>query len=384
LKNLFTIALAIVGLTVLAPASQATIDWAGNAYPNDGHVTTPTGEQFVVAQVYKSGTTDGAGQGPDIEAVLVYQTDLMAMPAEVAMSYNTDVGNNDEYIGFIPQMDIAGSSTIEVNVVFTDLADATEFGITGDQNGNPAPLLYTVSDVLPVDVTVTFTLCMSGAETVGAPCVIGSAAEIGAWGTGVPMTNVSGELWTVDVTFPAGSAPAFEYKFKKDDCNTWEGTGNRLVTLPTDGTASVVRDTDSWEFLPIGCGIGEVLANDVEICFSLCLGDVESIGDVCVIGNLPELSAWTTGVALTSAGQGIWEGCITIPAGSPYPINMAYKFKKDNCETWESVGDRVLLIDDSTSTSVLLEHTFDDNSGTCEPVSDDESSFGAIKARFQK
>ena len=76
--------------------------------------------------------------------------------------------------------------------------------ITGDQNQNPPPLRFNVSDVLPVDVTVRFTMCMSGEVTDGAPCVIGSAPEIGGWGTGVDMANIDGELWQVDVVFAAG------------------------------------------------------------------------------------------------------------------------------------------------------------------------------------
>ncbi len=34
----------------------------------------------------------------------------------------------------------------------------------------------------------------------------------------------------------AGGNPSFEYKYRKDGCSTWESVGNRLVTLPTDGT----------------------------------------------------------------------------------------------------------------------------------------------------
>lgn len=383
MKKLLTIALALACTTIFTTHAVAAIDWAGNTYPNNGHIVTPTGDIQVYVQVYKGGVTDGAGQGADLSATLEYQSTTMGSSATIAMTYLGDVGNNDEYTALIPQADLAGASSVSVvEVLFSDASDGSTFAAVGDQQSNPFPLVYTVSDVTPNDIDVTFTLCMSGVETVGAPCVIGSAPEIGAWGTGVPMTNIGGELWEVTVTFAAGSNPGFEYKFKKDDCNTWEGTGNRSVTLPTDGSTSMTLDADSWEFLPIGCGLGSVLSEDKVICFQLCMEGVDNTGGLCVIGNLPELGNWSAGVSLNMLGTDVYQACITIPAGSPYPINMEYKFQKDDCGTWESIGNRMLTIDDNTASTTDLFHTFDDGPGTCTPVSDERSTFGGVKARF--
>lgn len=383
MKNLFAFALALACACTLSVNAQATIGWAGNAYPNNGFVTTPTGDQFVVAQVYKEAFTDAAGQGADIAARLVYQTDAMGSTATLAMSYNTDVGNNDEYIGFIPQADLVGATYVDVTVFFDDLTDTTEFEITQDQNGNPPPLRYTISQVLPVDVAVTFTLCMSGTPTNGAPCVIGSAAQIGSWGTGVPMANVSGELWEQTVVFPAGSSPAFEYKYKGDDCTNWESVGNRFVTLPTDGTTSVDLAIDSFNNAPLGCDLGQTLSEDKVLCFQVCLEGIDNLGGVCAIGSIPELGSWVTGASTTMVGSGIFQSCITIPAGTAIPLNVEYKFQKDDCSTWESVGNRTVVVDNSLDPETLLFHTWDDGPGTCEPVATELESFGSVKARFQ-
>ena len=62
-----------------------------------------------------------------------------------------------------------GAGYVDVTVVFDDLADGTQFEITGDQQGNPPPLRYTVVEVTPVDIDVTFTVCLSGAATTGVP-----------------------------------------------------------------------------------------------------------------------------------------------------------------------------------------------------------------------
>lgn len=381
MKKLLMLALAL-GVSLTGTNAQAVIDWAGNAYPNDGYVTTPTGDQFVVAEVFKSGVTDATGQGPDISAVIEYQTDLMGVPATVPMSYNVDKGNNDEYLGNIPQAALAGAAYVDVTVLFTDETDGSVFEILADQAGNVPPLRYTVSDVLPNDVDVTFTFCMSGTETIGAPCVIGSAPEIGSWMTGVNMTNVSGELWEVTVTFLAGSAPAFEYKYRKDDCVNWESVGNRSVLLPTDGTTSVVLATDSWNNTPIGCGLGDQLVEDKILCFQVCMAGVDNSGGVCAIGSIPELTTWTDGVPMTTLGGDLWQACVVIPAGTLIPLDVEYKFKKDDCETWESVGNRLVTVDNNSPVEQTLSHSWDDGPGACDPIATEIESFGTIKSRY--
>lgn len=381
MKNLLTI-LMVMALVGMAMPSFAAIDWAGNAYPNNGYNVTPTVDQFVVAQVYKGGVTDPAGQGADLSADLYYQTDLMGAQTVVAMSYNTDVGNNDEYIGYIAQADLVGASYVDVTVVFHDATDASDYEITGDQQGNPPLLRYNIVDVLPNDVVVTFTLCMSGVETVGLPCVIGSVDPIGSWGTGVNMTNAGGELWTVDVVWPAGSNPYFEYKYKKDDCFNWEGAPNRPVTLPTDGTTNVVLAADSWDNLPIGCGLGDVLVEDKEVCFQVCMDGIDNTGGVCTVGNGALLDDWGTGVSMYELGGGLWQVCVVYPQGMAIPFNQEFKFKKDDCNTWESVPNRLLVIDNSSPIAQTITHTWDDGPGFCTPIGTEDGSWGALKANY--
>ena len=103
------------------------------------------------------------------------------------------------------------------------------------------------------------------------------------------MTNVSGELWEVTVTFPAGSNPAFEYKYKSDACATWESVGNRLVT-PAHRRHHGLVDlaADSFNNAPLGCGLA-ALSADKQVCFELCMADVTGPG-VCVIGSGAQLS----------------------------------------------------------------------------------------------
>ncbi len=372
----FILALALAG------TAQATIDWAGNAYPNSGDSITPVGDQFVVAQVYKAGVTDVPDQGADIGATLFYTTDIAAQ-ASVPMAYNTDIGGNDEYIGFVPQTALIGAAWVDVTVVFDDLSDASTFEITGDQNSNPPPLRYTIVDVTPNDVTVTFTICMDATTTAGPPCVIGGNPAIGDWGSGVMLTNTSGDIWTADVVFASGSNPTFEYKYRKDVCQTWEdGIPNRVVTLPTDGATTLVLGPDSWENAALGCGLGSILTEDKVLCIQVCMEGIETTGALCLVGSLPGLD-WDQGVAMAPIGVNLYQACLVYPAGTPYPILGVYKFRKDGCDAWESVADRPVTIDDASLTETTLTHAWDDGPGTCAVVPTEDSSWGAVKAQYR-
>lgn len=375
--------LAIVAVAMLAAGQAlAVIGWAGNVWPNAGSSQIPTGPFSVYVQVWKGGVTDSPGQGANI-AVQMNVTNNIGGSTSIAMGYLGDIGSNDEYTAQVPQALLAGAATVTVDFVVTDLTDMTTYAPVRDQANNPAPLTYNVVNVLPNPVAVTFTMCMSGEPTSGAPCVIGSAGVIGGWTTGVAMTQVSGDLYSVVVTFPAGSNPAFEYKYKKDGCNNWESVGNRGVTLPTDGTTSVVLGTDSWNNLPLGCGIGQTLNEPKVICFQVCVDAVGTSGGVCVIGSSPELTVWTTGVAMTEISAGLYQACISYPAGTPIPLSFEYKFKKDGCNEWEGVGNRVFTLDNGSAPETTLTHNWNDGAGSCAPVATEEQSWGGLKSLFR-
>ncbi len=374
--------LCLAALTGFAVDAQASIGWAGNVWPLHNSTQIPTGPITVYAQAWKGGVTDSPGQGAGIAAALFYKTDLVGTETEVAMAYNGDVGNNDEYKGDVPQAALAGAAWVEVRVVFTDLTDMTTYTGVNDQSGNPPPQRFNITNVVPNDVAVTFTLCMSGTATSGPPCVIGGQAPIGNWGTGVNMTNVSGDLWRVTVTFPAGSNPAFEYKYKADNCSNWESVGNRAVNLPTNGATTVELPTDSYNNAPMGCGIGQVLDHDKVVCLRVCLGDTPGPG-VCAIGSIPQLGSWGTGVPMASIGASIYETCITFLAGTPIPQNVEYKFKKDDCATWESVANRTFTIDNSSPNQQELAFNWDDGPMTCVVVPTVRSTWGKLKAIYR-
>jgi hypothetical protein len=375
--------LSVLMLALAAGNAAAAIGWGGNVWPNSSAIVVPTGPVNVYAQCWKGGVTDAGGQGAGIEAFCDMSADGGAVTT-VQMTFQGDVGSNDEYTTQVPQGMLMGASYVEVHVKFHDLTDDTWYTDVKDQANNSPPQRYNVTNVLPVDVNVTFKLCMSGEPTSGAPCVIGSAPEIGSWGSGVMMTSLGGDLYEVVVTFLAGHNPYFEYKFKKDGCSNWEGASNRIVTLPTDGTTSVVLGIDSWNNLPIGCGVGEVLVGERTVCLQVCLDGVDNTGGVCAIGSVPQLSNWGAGVPAVQVGPGLYQTCIVFPAGMAIPLVVEYKFKKDDCGTWESVGNRSFVVDNAMPSEQTLTSNWDDNtSGACSPVGNENADWGSVKSLYR-
>jgi Starch binding domain len=382
MKKLITLAVFAM-LMSMAGSSFAVIDWAGAVWPNAGSDLVPTGDVDVYVQVFKAGVTDQPGQGADIMIdMLLANSEGASFP--VPMTYLGDNGaNNDEYTAQIPQSMLAGASWIDAEIIVSDLSDGTTYTNVTDQAGNVSPLRYNVVDALPNDVDVTFSLCMSGQEFMGLPCVIGDAAEIGAWGTGVNMTQVDGDLFEVTVTFLAGTNPNFQYKFKMNDCVDWESVDNRPVTLPTDNSGPVVLETQSWNNTPMGCGMETFLTEDKEVCFQVCMDGVDFTENVCLIGNLPEFGEWGTGVPMIHLGGSLYQACVLFSAGTPIPVNGEYKFKKDGCETWENVGNRPVVIDNNLDVQTTLTHSWDDGPGVCGVVDTQETNWDSLKAQYR-
>jgi len=83
--------------------SQPAVDWCNLQWPPYDTIVTGTAYN-VYAQVYEPGITDVAGQGTNISAWIGYNT-VDTNPSTwtnwVAASYNTDAGNNDEYMAEI-------------------------------------------------------------------------------------------------------------------------------------------------------------------------------------------------------------------------------------------------------------------------------------------
>lgn len=255
MKRFATVVLASLILVVAAQTAMGAVGWCGNIWPVNGTPYTSSDNIGVYVQVWKADCTGpDFGPCPDVAAYLYYRCTGDPDFIEVPMTFLGFVGNNDEYTGTIPAGH--GCSEVEFYIKVVDLTDMAEcYG--NDQNNNPPNFFLPITAVLAQDVVVTFHLCLpDGIDSFFDVCVTGAGNELTNWGGGVLMTQPcpggSPKLYEVDVNFLAGSNPYREYKYKKDDCATWEGTGNHTVTIDDSGPTMDLW-IDGWEFMTPDC-----------------------------------------------------------------------------------------------------------------------------------
>ncbi len=269
MKKLLMCILAGAVLAASAGAACAAIGWAGNIWPVNGNVVPEGTDVGVYFQIWKDGVTNNAGQGAGISAMLYYGPDGGPYTA-VAMTFNVDVGSNDEYTANIPVAALEGKSEIWFYCEAYDSTDASTYTGAQDQNSNDPPFMLNITPVLNRDVTVYFRICLppdtdpAYDPAPGNVCVIGDAAQLTAWGSGVvmpqPCAATSPQFYEIGIVFPAGSNPAIQYKYKKNDCNDWESVGNRSVFIDDSDVIFIMPWVDHWDNYegddcPI-CGVG--------------------------------------------------------------------------------------------------------------------------------
>ncbi len=115
----------VFGAASITPHAQ--LGFVGNLYPQATESTPrqvgSAGTFDVFVQVFKSGVTDSAGQGAGIACNLVY--DLDGDATTLPMSYNTDIGANDEYTASLSTAALAAGN-YAVTAWCTDDGGATQ------------------------------------------------------------------------------------------------------------------------------------------------------------------------------------------------------------------------------------------------------------------
>lgn len=121
--------LMLAGSAGAAPAAPTTLGWVGNLWPASGSTSSiVSGQSFdVYVQVWKDGVTNAEGQGADISCTLHWAKvaafgGAWGPSTDTPMTYNTDVGNNDEYKATITP----GPGLYEFTAFCTDLTDTTD------------------------------------------------------------------------------------------------------------------------------------------------------------------------------------------------------------------------------------------------------------------
>lgn len=146
---------------------------------------------------------------------------------------------------------------------------------------------------------------------------------------------------------------------------------------------------------PFKLNITPVLNQDVLVYFRICLPpeghpDYEADpGDVCVTGDAVPLSGWGNGVLMARPCPDYsplyYEVGILFPAGSSPAIQ--YKYRKNGCETWEWVGNRNAIIDDSSGSYIIpwVDHWNNYEGDDCLlcGVANESATWGEIKSFYK-
>jgi hypothetical protein len=257
MKHLLTILCVGVFLVALTGSAYGAIGWAGQIWPVHNHTVAENSPVDVYLQIWKDLVTPPAGQGPGISATLYYGPNAGPY-ASVAMTYNTDIGANDEYKGTIPATALNGQSEIWFYCEAYDSTDASTYTGAQDQNNNDPPHKLNITQVLDQNVLVYFSLCMPpeghpeyDPDPLGVS-VTGDHAEITNWGSGIPLCQpcctTSPRFYQHCVLFLAGGNPYVEYKYRRNDYVDWESGGNHSVFIDDTEATFVIPWIDHWSW----------------------------------------------------------------------------------------------------------------------------------------
>ena len=249
--------------------------WDGNDFPGSNQIFTLAGDQDVTWFVNlgaNAGVKEGDeyvfhGMNPPI-VVGDMQSELGGAdwdPSDTVNSVMSDPDLDDiwEFTGII-----APEGDYQCKIALNNNWDqGTGDNVSFHSDGvSPVTFTYDMSNntttvssqvVTQQDVLVTFTMCLpDSVDSFFDVCVTGSHPSLTNWGFGIvmgqPCPTIQAKLWSVDVLFPAGSDPFVEYKYKKDDCQTWESTWNHSFDID-DSAPTQVLAADVWEYLGTEC-----------------------------------------------------------------------------------------------------------------------------------
>ena len=314
----------------LLSASHAEIGWCGNVWPCDGYIGNAGEGIDVYFQIWKDGVTDAdsAAPGDGIFATLSYRSIGEPAWTEMEMTYNVDVGNNDEFTATIPGAELTEGDTIEVYCEGLDTEDMSTCQ-GNDRAGNPAtaisPLIYTPVNPTTIAVTVHFSVNMNG---VGAVEPVTLTGTFNGWNpTAIVMSDLDVDgIYEVSCMFPDGSSRNQEYKYING--GTWESSGNRIL---------VIDDSAPDMYLPPDY-FGNMSTVPVCVVFRVDVHGYEVVPDSAFIaGNqLPLHWGWDDGWTDAdriyddgthsdeTAGDSIYTTIIEFPAGTYRDVE--YKF----------------------------------------------------------
>jgi len=171
---------------------------------------------------------------------------------------------------------------------------------------------------------------------------------------------------TLNFVWPEGEDLTIQYKFNYLEQDSteyiWElGWDTRELIIP-DGTTEPIL-LDVVLFNNEECGETTV---DILVTFQVdmnCYDPADYAYGVSLQGSDPPLPIWTPGVLLMNDEEtdGVFEISALFLTGSPIHVEYKYSYSTNGIDwVWESVSNRILMLDDNEPVVVLAPVFFDD------------------------
>ncbi|MBM3324098.1 MAG: T9SS type A sorting domain-containing protein [Calditrichaeota bacterium] len=268
-------------LAIGVSSSLGAIGWAGEIWPCSG-ASYPNNEDIACyVQIWKGGCTEGPGRCPGLAAWLYFKKATETEYDSVAMNYLGEVGNNDEYRGYILATETEAGINEDWYINIYDSTDGSWYigaqtqGGCGNQN---PPFYLVITPATMQDVTVTFRVDMACLDYSWYNGLVYFTGDGPGWNW-VPcdpsrqMSDPDGDfIYEGQFTFPAGSNPSVQYKYNKGSCD-WEGGANRTFVIDDSGPTQIlpIDIWDRWDCCTPG-GPPEI-SGPGSYCIHLCFCD---------------------------------------------------------------------------------------------------------------
>ncbi len=343
-----------------APSNEASavpsypINWANLQWPPTLNYTvnaiSPT--DTVYGQVYIENVTNQPGATPGLIAQLGYGpegSDPRTWTTWVAMEFNTDVVNNDEYKGNL-QPTVAGtydyvtrySTNGGTQWTYGDL-DGIESGSFADQTDSPGKLTVNPNpDQTPPPAPTNLQANNGGATTLILNWTASTASDVYRYDIYRSTTSGSGYA-------RVGSVDKNTTQFTDTDLVT--GTRYYYVVRAVDEANNMSPPSNEASAVP--------LARTVQVTFEVTVpAGTPADRTLYIVGNHPQICNWCNPhtVALTKGSDGKWRVTLAFTEGTEveYKYTLgSWDFVEKDASCGEISNRKIRVVGDSSNTQLV-------------------------------
>lgn len=337
-----------------AATTAYSIGWANLQWPPSMNhtISAVNRTENIYGQIWIDGVTSQPGATPGLLAQVGFGPNGSTPDDSWTwepMSFNGDIGNNDEYVGsLLPDM----LGNYDYTTRYSGDGGATWFYAVNGPEGSPDPT---------GDLTV-----VAGADTT-APAAVANLAVSGTTNSSISLVwdahpNTDGDLHGFEVYRENVAAPGFSRIDTIVDPAATAYTDDSVTTGATYNYYVVAFD-DSYNRAEASNTVtGTAEPRLVAVTFRIGV-PAYTPGTVYIVGDIPQFGPWNPGlVPMTQVDATTWEYTIDLLDGT----TLQYKFTRgswDTVESWGSIvtiNNRSVQIDYGTNGTQLVDMTATD------------------------